>query len=188
MKTFALLLTVAIAATGQTGTFVIRNARVFDGQKVLPRATVVITAGKIAAVGENVKAPADAVVVDGTGKTLLPGFIDAHTHTIVASALRQASIFGVTTTLDMFTDPKTAAQVKKEEAAGGLWDSARLFSAGFLATAPGGHGTEYGMKVPTLTKPDEAQAWVDARIAEGSDYIKIIYDDMSAYNTPRRIP
>ena len=53
-------------------------------------------------------------------------------------------------------------------------DRADLYSAGILATAPGGHGTEYGMAIPTLTKPEEAQAWVDARIAEGSDYIKII--------------
>ena len=48
-----------------------------------------------------------------------------------------------------------------------------------LATArpPGGHGTEYGLKFPTLTGPKEAQAWVDDRIAEGSDYIKIIYEN-----------
>src|SRR5262249_49321351 len=35
-----------------------------------------------------------------------------------------------------------------------------------------------GPPFPTLTGPQEAQAFVDARIAEGSDYIKIIYDDL----------
>ena len=42
------------------------------------------------------------------------------------------------------------------------------------------------MPIPTLTKPEEAQAWVDARIAEGSDYIKIVSEDGSAYG--REIP
>src|SRR6202043_2721257 len=47
------------------------------------------------------------------------------------------------------------------------------------------HGTEYGISVPTLSSPGEAQAWVDARIAEGSDYIKIVYDDASTYGGHR---
>jgi hypothetical protein len=46
-------------------------------------------------------------------------------------------------------------------------------------TVPGGHGTEYGLSIPTLTEPEEAQAFIDARIVEGSDYIKIMYDNGS---------
>src|SRR2546428_1124619 len=57
------------------------------------------------------------------------------------------------------------------------WDMADLRSAGTLVTAPGGHGTEYGLRVPTLQTVAEAQAFVDDRIREGSDYIKIVYDD-----------
>jgi imidazolonepropionase-like amidohydrolase len=66
--------------------------------------------------------------------------------------------------------------------AGGANDRADLFSAGVLATAPGGHGTEYGFPIPTISTPDSAQAFFDARIAEGSDYIKIVYDDGSAFS------
>ena len=40
-------------------------------------------------------------------------------------------------------------------------------------------------EIPTLSAPSEAQAWVDARIAEGSDYIKIVIDDFSAYGGHR---
>src|ERR1700733_2108007 len=85
----------------------------------------------------------------------------------------------------MFTDVKYMQQVKKEQAEGKDLDLADLRSAGTLATAPGGHGTEYGIQIPTLSSPDEAQAWVDARIAEGSDYIKIVIDDASAYGGHR---
>jgi imidazolonepropionase-like amidohydrolase len=62
---------------------------------------------------------------------------------------------------------------------------ADLRTSGILATAPGGHGTEYGVPIPTLQKPEEAQAFVDARIADGADYIKIVLDDGSAFGFQR---
>ncbi|RYE99923.1 MAG: amidohydrolase, partial [Oxalobacteraceae bacterium] len=40
----------------------------------------------------------------------------------------------------------------------------------------GGHGTQFGVPIPTLSSPGEAQAFVDARIAEGSDFIKIVLE------------
>ncbi len=36
--------------------------------------------GKIVAVGTNLTAPADAIVIDGTGKFVTPGIIDIHSH------------------------------------------------------------------------------------------------------------
>src|SRR5438045_8755398 len=77
----------------------------------------------------------------------------------------------------MFTTPLYAANIRKDQEAGKLLDKADLVSAGFLVTAPGGHGTEYGMPIPTLSSADSAQAFVDERLAEGSDYIKIVYDN-----------
>jgi imidazolonepropionase-like amidohydrolase len=159
----------------------IEHVRVFDGTRVLENSSVLVENGLIRSVAASIPRPAGATVMDGAGNTLLPGLIDAHTHTIVETLLQQAPVFGVTTDLDMFTLPATAANIKKEQREGKLSDYADLRSAGYLATAPGGHGTEYGIAVPTLTRPEEAQAWVDARIAEGSDYIKVIYDDSVEY-------
>jgi imidazolonepropionase-like amidohydrolase len=172
----------ASASTGNT--FVIRHARVFDGHKTLTNTDVWVEDGKIKAVGKDLKVPTEVKAIDATGDTLLPGLIDSHTHAW-GDALKEAEIFGVITELDMFTDVKFMQQTKKQQAEGNGLDQADLRSAGSLATAPGGHGTEYGVQVPTLTAPAEAQAWVDARIAEGSDYIKIIYDDASAYGGHR---
>ena len=167
-----------------SNSFVIRNARLFDGHKVLGQADVWVQEGKIQAVGKDLKVPSDLKVVDGSGDTLLPGLIDSHTHAW-GDALKEAEIFGVTTELDMFTDVKFMQPTRKDQAEGKDLDWADLRSAGTLATAPGGHGTEYGIQIPTLTAPAEAQAWVDARIAEGSDYIKIVVDDASAYGGHR---
>jgi imidazolonepropionase-like amidohydrolase len=170
-----------VAVVCSADSFAIRNARVFDGERVIPRTTVIVTGDAIAAIAPDAEMPAGAKVIDGNGKTLLPGLIDAHTHTVDPQGLKQAAAFGVTTTLDMFTSPALVKQIKQAQAAGRQADAADLYSAGYLATAPGGHGTEYGMNVPTLTSPEQAQAWVDARIAEGSDYIKIVYDDAVEY-------
>jgi len=186
MALFLLLSAPAIfmAHADSGATFVIRNARVFDGHKTLPQADIWVSDGKIKAVGKDLKVPSEIKVVDASGDTLIPGLIDAHTHSW-GTALKEAEIFGVTTELDMFTDAKYAQQEKKAQSEGKDLDQADLRSAGTLATAPGGHGTEYGLPVPTLSTPAEAQAWVDARIAEGSDYIKIIVDDASAYGSHR---
>jgi imidazolonepropionase-like amidohydrolase len=172
-------------AAAQTAPVAITNVRIFDGTRVIPKGTVVFQGDRIAAVGEHVQPPRGAEVVDGTGLTVLPGLIDGHTHSW-GNVLERALLFGVTTELDMFTDPSFARGMRAEQAKTGAPGRADLYSAGYLATAPGGHGTEYGMPVPTLTKPDEAQSWVDARIAEGSDYIKIILEDGSPYG--RKIP
>jgi imidazolonepropionase-like amidohydrolase len=188
VATFAILLLIGIPATGGiprpqaagSANFIITNVRIFDGHKIIARGSVWVEAGRIKAVGAAVKAPASVRVIDGAGDTLLPGLIDAHTHAW-GDALKEALVFGVTTELDMFTDHKYAAQERSAQAAGKDLDLADLRSAGTLVTAPGGHGTEYGIAIPTITKPEDAQAFVDARIAEGSDYIKIISDDGSAY-------
>lgn len=157
-----------------------RGVRVFDGERMLGVRDVLVQGGRVSRVGTGIAAPAGAAVVDGRGKTLLPGLIDAHTHTW-GEATRQALVFGVTTELDMFSSPVVGDSARAAQAAGRANDRADLFSAGVLVTAPHGHGTEYGMTIPTITSPDSAQAFVDARIAEGSDYIKLVYDDGHTY-------
>ena len=62
--------------------------------------------------------------------------------------------------------------------------AADLIGAGNAATVPNGHLSRPGG--PTLTKPEEAQAFVDARIAEGSDFIKIVSETFQYH--ARNIP
>jgi len=80
-------LLVVVTAVGQaqkteSKSYVLKAARMFDGKSsgVTSPGVVVVTAGKIAGVGANAATPADAEVIDLGDATLLPGFIDAHTH------------------------------------------------------------------------------------------------------------
>jgi imidazolonepropionase-like amidohydrolase len=71
--------------------FAIRDARVVtEPGKVLPKATVVIRDGLIEAVGAEVKAPADALVIDGKGLTVYAGFLDALSNWGFDTSLRRS--------------------------------------------------------------------------------------------------
>ncbi len=83
-----ILISSVIAANGardvsaQTGneTYAIRNAKIVTVTgPVIERGTVVISNGKIAAVGANVTVPSNAKVIDGAGLSVYPGMIDAGT-------------------------------------------------------------------------------------------------------------
>lgn len=179
----ALLLLLAaapLAAQAPPRATLFRGVRVFDGVRAQAGRDVLVENGRIVRVGQSLTAPSGAEVVDGAGRTLLPGLIDAHTH-VWPGSLEAALAFGVTTELDMFADAAAARDFRAAQAAGRATARADMYSAGTLVTAPGGHGTQFGMPIPTITSPDSAQAFVDARIAEGSDYIKIVFDEGHTY-------
>ncbi len=185
MKRLLLAALLPFAAHAQSATL-FRNARVFDGTRIHTATDVLVDQGTIVRVGRKLPAPAGATIVDATGKTLMPGLIDAHTHTFTRGSLEQAVVFGVTTHLDQFSVLPVMKQMKSEQDSGRASARADFFSAGILITAPKGHGTQFGIPIPTLTNAADAQAFVDARIAEGSDWLKIVYDDGRTYG--RSIP
>jgi len=69
-------------ANAAGNTTVIKAARMFDGKsgKIASPGMVVVTDGRITAVGSSAVIPAGADLVDLGDATLMPGFIDAHTH------------------------------------------------------------------------------------------------------------
>lgn len=170
-----LALSIALLPSSRAGaqSFVVKGARVFDGEQLRIGVTVVVRNGLIESVGADPGAPG-LEVIDGAGRTLLPGLFDSHAH-MRDNGLAQALAFGVTTVLDMFTSAPWAAERRAEQNLGRATGRADLLSAGLVVTTPEGHGTQYGIEIPTITKPEEARAAVDLRLAQGSDYIKIIY-------------
>lgn len=163
----------------------IRDVRIFDGTGVLDRGSVLVRGEGIEWAGTGVP-PAGTEVIDGTGRTLLPGLIDSHTHSFSGSPV-QALAFGVTTELDMFSSPAIAARLRAEAASNAGMADVR--SAGTGATAPLGYPwllVRRGIypPFPTLGHPGQARGFVHDRLAEGSDYIKIIIEDGVQYGRP----
>ena len=151
----------------------VTNVRVFDGRQLVPASTVVIEDGRI---GTD---PAGAQVVDGGGGVLLPGLIDAHVHLDGPGRLAALASYGVTTALDMASVPEETAALRGQAGhgdRGGQPGPTDFRSAGIPAIAPGSlhsHIPGVGQR-GLIAGPDEAKRFVADRVAEGSDYIKIV--------------
>ncbi|EGW41942.1 amidohydrolase family protein [Desulfosporosinus sp. OT] len=173
-------------------TTAITNAKIFDGERVIDNQTVVIKGALIHAVGGAV--PAGATVIDGRGKTLIPGLIDSHVHTDM-DGLHDALKFGITTELEM--QGRWSSKQRKEISERN--DIADLRSPGMGVTPKGGHPSEYISSSSSLLirlfcrlpfvfrsvrTPDEAVKFVDDQIAGGADYIKIFIEDGSCIGFP----
>lgn len=178
LSTIALVAAIFIPFASTSGDVVVTNAKVFTGERVIPQATVTFENGLISAINESESdqtISSTTELIDGTGLTLIPGLIDAHTHNFGRS-LQHALNFGVTTTVDMFTEPTGLRAMKDEQAQGPVFDRSDIVSAGNLITVSGGHGTQFGLPVPTLDDPSDVKEFVAQRVEEGSDFIKVIYE------------
>ncbi len=88
-RTFALLLTCAAWLGAQT--IVVQNGTIHTVTKGTFQGSIVVVNGKITEVGEKVLTPPGAKIVDATGKHVIPGIIDAHTH-IALDSINEGSI------------------------------------------------------------------------------------------------
>lgn len=190
------------------GDFVVGPVTVFqDGRFSATPLYVTVDDGVISAISPD-KPDLDVPFITAEGGTLLPGLTDAHVHTF-DNALEQQLRAGVTSVLDMFMAPELLKAQLKAQSLGTVdthssdhghpsvasvtqdthqlaayqrtvSTQATLYSAGVLATAPKGHGTEYGIAIPTISSPEQADAFVRERIFEGSAYLKIVYQSDKA--------
>ena len=151
------------------------------GDEVIENGTVVIDRNRIVAVGANVTVPADAKVIDATGKTIMPGIIDVHWHGSMGSDqiipqqswINYASLgFGVTTLHDPSNDTAEIFS-SSEMAKAGQIVAPRIFSTGTIL---------YGAKSPyraDINSLDDAMSHLRRMKAVGAFSVK-------SYNQPRR--
>lgn len=155
-----------------------------EGEQVIENGVVVVEGNKIKAVGTKgqVKVPRGAKVIDITGKSIIPGLIDAHAHGSQGSneIIPQQNwknyaglALGVTTIHDPSNDTTEFFAASEMQKAGKIVAS-RLFSTGTIlygATIPG-----YTSHVDNL---DDAKFHVERLKAAGAFSVK-------SYNQPRR--
>lgn len=149
-------------------TTIITDVAIFDGLRLSGPRTVVIKDGRVVdedpCVGED---PYESV--NGTGHTLLPGFIDSHFHPDTVAHLKEAARYGITTGVVMACpDPLLCASLQ------GHVGLPRLV----LASTPGAavdsiHGRLLGLNESTALG-NNSMAWVEKQVASGADIIKLI--------------
>lgn len=162
---------------------VISNASIFDGAQMLENASIVFKDGKVLEIGEKIGKYPKAKRIDGTGKTILPPLLNAHVHVWFASNLKSALKAGVFGMLDMHGSDEYCNKMRE-------WrdslEYAYYYSSNAGATVPGGHGTQFGIPVPTIDSTTTARDFTLARIENNADYIKILKEPMFATVTAKQ--
>jgi imidazolonepropionase-like amidohydrolase len=149
--------TPAVDVTEQRVTL-FKNVKVFDGKsKTLSAPTsVLVTGTRIDKIAANLAAPEKATVIEGDGRTLMPGLIDAHWHTmlvrptpaealswdvgytnlVAAAEARDTLLRGFTTVRDV-GGPSFGLKRAIDE---GIVDGPRIYPSGAMITITSGHG------------------------------------------------
>ncbi|RMA64709.1 amidohydrolase family protein [Ulvibacter antarcticus] len=171
-KVILIVLLIFTNSLSHAQSFIVNNVTLFDGETITENTSVLIENGTITKIGTVITS--EEIQIDGTGKFLMPALTNSHVHAFMAGNLTQAASAGVLNLLDMhgMEQSQKAMQQKFADST----NYARYYYAGAAATAPNGHGTQFGFPSPTLTTTDEAQAFVDTRLASGAAYIKIIVE------------
>lgn len=104
---------------GPQNSFVVGDVRLFDGERIQEGRTVIVVDGVIEQVGGPNLGADELPIVNGQGRTLLPGLIDSHVHLPAFgtdAALSQNARFGVTTVIDMFSAGITLETIREFKA------------------------------------------------------------------------
>lgn len=124
-----------------TGNVVLRGARIISmkGKEIIEGGDVVIKNNRIVGVGKrgSMQVPAGAKVIDVSGKTIVPGFVDTHGHLRVAGGLHREDVwsyvanlaYGVTTTRDPQTGTTDVLSYEDQVVAGNILGP-RIYSTG----------------------------------------------------------
>jgi imidazolonepropionase-like amidohydrolase len=163
MKSFATVLLLAAAAAAQDMAFT--NTRIIDGTGKAPleKATILVRNGRISAIGPAVKIPDGAQRVDLTGKTVIPGLINAHGHVGDLAQLGLYARYGITAIFSLGGEKEIDFRDRtRAEQQGARLARSRLYIAG---------------PIPTSKTAEDGRKAVDALAAARTDIVKFRLDD-----------
>lgn len=178
------------AYTSQAQDLFLTGGRLVDPRtQTILEQNLLIQGGRIVEVGEASPPDFKGEVIDITGKWVIPGLHDLHTHSMAnigprgqpeilgtAAASRRMLYAGVTGFVDLFNLEGFVLPLRDRQRRGQIGPGAEIFAAGPCLTAPGGHCTEYGTPTRILESPEDAQREVAALARKKPDVIKIVYE------------
>jgi imidazolonepropionase-like amidohydrolase len=176
---FLIILLLSIAGTicygqGEAYDLVIRNVGLFDGENDRGVVNIAIRGEHIAEI--TTETLEGNTIIDGTGKYLVPGMVNAHVHASEPGHLKEGYPLGILANLNMHTGLEQR-EVEWKKIARDSAGYAFLFGAGHACTVPGGHPTQFSPDMETIDGTITIEEWVDRRITNGADYIKIIREN-----------
>lgn len=162
--------------TGDRKLTVIKDVNLFDGERYREHVNIFFQDGLISEIDSgDIKTTKASLVLQGTGKTIIPPLLNAHVHLWQEENLKEALRSGVFGLFDMHNTDEAAGYLRKFRDSTGY---SYFYSSGPGATVPGGHGTEYGIKVPTIDSSTSPRQFVEDRIKNNCDYIKILREPL----------
>ena len=176
----------AAGKTKPVNQILIRNISVWDGtsDQSVAGQSVLIEDKLIKAIGENLTAAATATVIDGQGRVLIPGIIDAHTHlalpmapdklrnedqtylaTLSVKAAETVLMHGWTTVRDIGGPSQGLARAIDE----GIVPGPRVYTSAMMISQTSGHGDMRGINDPhpNMGSPTDAIGQRYTLIADG---------------------
>lgn len=190
--------TTATAADAATPAVLFRDVRVFDGKRgsLSAPTDVLVTGNTIARIATAPIAgpdlPAGTTVIDGKGRTLMPGLIDNHWHTMLArpspaqaldgdigylnllgAAEAQATLMRGFTTVRDLGGPAFGLKQAIDE---GLTPGPRIYPSGAMITITGGHGDFRGRNdLPRVLggPPSRMEVMGGSMVADSPDEVRV---------------
>lgn len=185
IDTVGIQINLTISSDKPKGVIALKGARIITlkGDKVIENGTILINENKITKVGASnaVEIPADAKVIDVSGKTIMPGFVDAHAHVgQFRGGLSPQKhwqyytnlAYGVTTTHDPSSNTEMVFS-QSEMVKSGAMIGPRIFSTGVIL-----YGADGDFKA-VVNNVDDARSAIRRTKAFGAFSVK-------SYNQPRR--
>ncbi len=167
------LLLAGVAAAQAPAEVLFRDVRVFDGKsdRLTAATSVLVRGNRIAAIGPTAVATAPgATVVEGAGRTLMPGLIDAHWHTTLIRPTPEQAIYGDLGFTNLLAGAEARATLMrgftsvrdlggpsfglKQAIDRGVVEGPRIWPSGAMITVTSGHGD---FRMPSELPRDSSQ-------------------------------
>lgn len=159
-----------------------------DGQTMLPNRTVIVDGGEIISLAIGAKVPANALIINGRDKYVIPGLVDSHVHILKSpNDLLLYVANGVTHVRDLGGPPEQL-KLRKEIEQGRVGprlfvsspaiDSLGLFEGAFMELITFHRNTH---------SVEHAKTMVKEFVGQGYDAIKIYHLDMPSYRAVNKL-
>jgi imidazolonepropionase-like amidohydrolase len=160
-----------IVAQSNSPVTIIKNVNVFTGNEYVENVHMVFNEKSILSISIDIDDYKNATVINGTNKTIIPPLVNAHVHVWSPAALKESLQAGIFANLDMHTTDQSANLLRAYNDSLGY---SKYFSSNAAATVPNGHGTQFGIPVPTINDEVSPEQFVQDRLDANADYIKVI--------------